>query len=137
MTWYYKKEEFTETPEEYQGFVYLITEKDSGKKYVGKKNFWKPAYKTVKGKRKRIKKESDWRDYFGSSKDLQEAVEANGNDKYHREILHLCKKKGHMSYLELKEQIDRGVLFDDSYYNAFVGAKINASFVKDLEIEKI
>lgn len=40
--WYYENEEYNETPEEYQGFVYVITELDTNKKYIGKKNFWRP-----------------------------------------------------------------------------------------------
>ena len=40
--WHYNNKLFETTPEEYQGFVYEITEIDTGKKYIGKKNFWKP-----------------------------------------------------------------------------------------------
>ena len=40
--WYYNNELFELTPEEYQGFVYQITELHTNKKYIGKKNFWKP-----------------------------------------------------------------------------------------------
>ena len=78
-------------------------------------------------------KESDWRDYFGSSEELKSLVESNGGDKYHREILHLCKSKGAMSYLELKEQVERDVLFRDDYYNEFIGAKIHSKHVTDLK----
>jgi hypothetical protein len=31
-----------------------------------------------------------------------------------------------MSYYELKEQVDREVLFSDEYYNEFIGCKIHA-----------
>ncbi len=37
--WYYNGEVFEETPEEYQGFVYEITELDTGMRYIGKKFF--------------------------------------------------------------------------------------------------
>ena len=40
--WYYNNKEFNETPEEYQGFVYEIRELSTNKKYIGKKNFWRP-----------------------------------------------------------------------------------------------
>ena len=36
MAWFYDDKLFEETPEEYQGFVYQITEVDSNKKYIGK-----------------------------------------------------------------------------------------------------
>ena len=106
--------------------MYLIEEIDTGMKYVGKKLFKKPAYRQVKGKRKKYQKDSDWRDYFGSSKSLQESLEERGPEGYRRIILHLCKKKGMMSYLEMKEQIEREVLLRDDYYNAFIGGKIHA-----------
>jgi hypothetical protein len=51
--WYYKSKEYDETPEEYQGFVYLIAELDTNKKYIGKKNFWKPKVLPKNSKRSR------------------------------------------------------------------------------------
>lgn len=133
MTWLYENKEYNDTPDrtEYVGFVYLITELDTGKKYVGKKLFHRPTKRTVtlkngKKRRKTFYIDSDWRDYFGSSTHLQESVEKNGIDKYKKEILRLCKKKGELSYYEAKEQFDRGVLFSDEYYNEFIGCKIHA-----------
>lgn len=132
--WHYNGEVFEETPKEYIGFVYMITEKSTNKKYVGKKLFWKPKYTKPRGAKRRIKTmvPSDWHEYFGSSKQLQENVAENGGDKYHREILYLCKTKGAMSYLEMKEQIDRNVLFSADYFNEFIGGKIHSRHVKEL-----
>ena len=43
MTWTYQGKEFTsEDINDYQGFVYLITNLENGKKYIGKKFFVKP-----------------------------------------------------------------------------------------------
>ena len=53
--------------------------------------------------------ESDWRDYYGSNKHLQEDVKKMGEDFFHREILHICKTKGECAYMEAKEQFDREV----------------------------
>jgi hypothetical protein len=131
--WTYDNEEFSETPEEYQGFVYLITELDTGKKYIGKKNFWSTRkLPPLKGKtRRRTKKsESDWRDYFGSSEEVKSLVESKGTDNYKREIIRLCKTKGEMSYYEAKEQFDRDVLLNDEYYNEFIGCKIHSKHVR-------
>lgn len=127
--WYYQNKEFTETPEEYQGFVYLITNKKTGMKYVGKKTFWSVRRIKQKGKtrRKVVRKESDWRKYYGSSATLQEDIETNGVDDFHREILHLCKTKGECSYYEAKEQFMRDVLMDETYYNSWISCKIHAS----------
>lgn len=131
--WLFKNKTFDETPDrkDYIGFVYLITEIDTGKKYVGKKLFHKPTKRTVTLKngnkrRKTFYVDSDWRNYFGSSTNLQESVTKNGIDKYKREILRLCKKKGELSYYEAKEQFDREVLFSSDYYNEFIGCKIHS-----------
>lgn len=130
--WYHNNKEFNLTEDElseYVGFVYLITERDTGKKYVGKKFFWAtrrlPPLKGQKRKRT-VKKQSDWMDYYGSSETLKILVEHKGGEAYYREILHLCKTKGECSYLEAKEQFDRDVLLRDDYYNAFIGCKIHA-----------
>lgn len=130
--WYLKEKSFEPSEDElsqWVGFVYLITEKETGKKYVGKKFFWSTRkLPPLKGKtRKRIKKvQSDWMKYYGSSEELKQLVEERGGDAYHREILHLCRTKGECSYLEAKEQFDRGVLLSDEYYNEFIGCKIHS-----------
>lgn len=130
--WIYQGEQFEPDEEmlkEYAGFVYLITEKETGKKYVGKKLFWNSKILPVTKKRKRrqrTKVESNWRDYFGSNKTLLERVESCGTTEYDREILRLCKTKGECSYYETKEQFDREVLFLDEYYNGIINCRISS-----------
>ena len=135
--WYYNGKEFTETPEEYQGFVYQITEKDTGMKYIGKKFFWKPKTlpKTKKRKRKiKTRAESDWRKYFGSSKEVKLLIEEKGQDNYHREILRMCRTKGACSYYEMKFQLENDVLLKpNEYYNAFIGGKIHRKHILGLQ----
>ena len=88
-------------------------------------------------KRKRtVLKESDWQSYYGSSEEVKQIVEEKGGGNFHREILHLCKAKGELSYLEAKEQFDRGVLFSDEYYNEFIGCKIHSKHVKGLTADQ-
>ncbi len=112
--WLYNEEEFTsDMIGDYVGFVYLLTDLKSNKKYVGKKIFIsKRRLKPLKGKTRRRTKlvESDWQKYYGSSEEVNALVEEQGPDTFKREILHLCKSKGEMSYLELKEQMEREVL---------------------------
>ena len=132
--WLYDGKQFLHTPEQYQGFVYVITEVDTNKHYIGKKNFWKPKTLPINKKRKRkvrTRTESDWREYYGSSKEFSLLVEKKGKDNFKREIIRLCKTKGEMSYYEAKEQFDRNVLFSNEYYNEFIGCKIHARHVKD------
>ena len=88
--WYYNNEHYDTTPEDYQGFVYLITELETNKKYIGKKNFWKPKILPITKKRKRrvrTRVESDWKTYTGSSEKVTTLVESRGLDKFKREIL--------------------------------------------------
>ena len=134
--WYYRNTSFKETPEDYQGFVYEITELRTGKKYIGKKNFWKPKTLPKNSKRKRrirIRVESDWRSYFGSSGVLNQLVEEQGDQNFKRVILKLCKTKGEMSYYEAKLQFENDVLLNDEYYNEFIGCKIHAKHLKGIE----
>ena len=129
MTWYYKNKEYNQTPEDFQGFVYCITELDTGKKYIGKKNFWRPKTLPItktRKRRSRTRVESDWKTYYGSSKEVQLLVEEKGCDNYYREIIKLCKTKGEMSYYEAKEQFARDVLLNNDYYNEFIGCKIHS-----------
>ena len=131
--WVYNNKEFSETPDEFQGFVYIITEKDTGKKYIGKKFFWKPKVLPVTKTRKRrvrTRVESDWRTYYGSSKEVQTLVEEKGKDNYIREILKLCKTKGECSYYEAKYQFEFDVLLSDEYYNEFIGCKIHSKHIR-------
>lgn len=134
--WFYQGKEFTsEMIGDYTGFVYMITDKSNGKKYIGKKLFKsKRKLPPLKGKTRRRTKivESDWQDYFGSSDEVKSLVEEHGRDNFEREILHLCNTKGHMSYLELHEQMKRHVLLDDNFYNGIVQVKIHRSHVKGL-----
>ena len=131
--WIYKDEPFTsEDIGDYIGFVYLLTDPE-GKKYVGKKLLVsKRKLPPLKGKTRRrtVIKESDWKKYYGSSEEVQNLVESN--IPFKREILHLCKTKGELSYLELKEQIDRKVLLRSDYFNGIIQCKIHRSHVKEI-----
>jgi len=140
MEWVYEGKKY-ELPKDYDhkdvyGFVYLITNRATGRMYVGKKFFWSkktlPITKTRK-RRKRLLVESDWKNYYGSNTYLKEEVEKQGDEMFHREILHLCKTKGECAYMEAKEQFDRDVLIDDKYYNGIINCRIGAQSVKNLK----
>ena len=127
--WYYNNELFEITPEEYQGFVYQLTEINTNKKYIGKKNFWKPKVLPINKTRKRrvrTRIESNWKEYYSSSNEVCQLVEQYGKERFKREILKLCKTKGEMSYYEAKLQFDHNVLFRDDYCNNFIGCRIHA-----------
>ena len=114
-----------DVPEGMEGFVYLITNLENGKKYIGKKTFWERRKDKKTGRRK--KKESSWRDYFGSCDELIEDVERLGKDKFRREILYLCPHKKSMSFYETMEQFKRDVILREDYYNTNVEGKFFSS----------
>ena len=127
MCWKYNNQEFTETPKDMEGFVYIITNLTNNKKYIGKKHFWTRQKDRKTGRRKT--KESDWQKYFGSCDELIEDVKNLGGDKFLREILYLCPHKKSMSFYETMEQFKRDVIFKEDYYNTNVEGKFFSSEV--------
>jgi len=132
LSWQYNNTDFTEEQiQDFYGFVYLITNTSSGKKYIGKKFFYSTKTKQVKGKKKKIKVPSDWQTYYGSSDILKQDVLSLGHDQFTREILHLCHSKGECGYLEAKEQFVRGVMESEDYYNTWIMVRVRKSHIKD------
>ena len=139
MTWLYESQEITAIPEEYAGFVYLITNKLTGRMYVGKKlsKLQKTTYKIIKLKngkkrRKKIKGkiDSDWQTYYGSSPELTKDIELLGSENFSREILYYCRSKAECSYIEAREQFSRRVLESDEYYNGHIQVRVHGSHIK-------
>jgi hypothetical protein len=130
--WYYNNKPFEPDEEflkDYVGFVYQITERETNKKYIGKKFFWSTKkLPPLKGKklRRKVTTQSDWQKYYGSNAELKMLVEDKGGDLYHREILRLCTTKGECSYYEAKMQFEKDVLLSDEYFNEFIGCKIHS-----------
>lgn len=132
MTWLYNNEPFLD-PGDNWGFVYIITNKLNGKKYIGKKFFWSTKRKQVKKVRKRYKAESDWKTYWSSSEELKADVAALGEENFTREIIHLCKSKGTTNYLEAKEQFQKAVLENkEEWYNSWIMVKVSRSHLNKL-----
>jgi hypothetical protein len=121
-------------PEEYLGFVYLIHNETNNKSYIGQKKFWftktLPPLKGNKRKRKKLV-ESDWKDYTGSNEKLNTDIQ-NGHI-ITKTIIRLCHSKFEMNYYELKEQMDREVLFNENYYNGIINVRISRPDKKLLE----
>ena len=130
--WLYKEQPLEVIPDNAYGYVYLITNNSTGRKYIGKKLFWFKKTKVVKGKRKRLKVESDWRTYWSSSDEVQKDVKELGEDLFTREILHICSNKGMCNYLEAREQMDRRVLESKDYYNGTIQCRIHKTHIKEI-----
>jgi hypothetical protein len=134
MTWLYQNIPVETLPETCVGFVYLITNNLTGRKYIGKKlaKFSKTTYRTVKQKngikkkkRTRSKIDSDWQQYYGSSAELSADIEKLGTDNFTREILFYCASKSECSYIEAREQFSRRVLESQDYYNGHIQVRVH------------
>ncbi len=120
MSEWLSTEEFT--PEEYFGFVYRITNLQSGKFYIGRKQLSSTTTKALtkkelleqtdkrSSKKKKVTKESNWKNYWGSNKALLEDVKTLGKENFKREILTLCRTKKELTYYEMHHQCMYGVL---------------------------
>lgn len=118
---------------EYPTFVYRITNLTSGKFYIGYKQTFFVKTKQVKGKKKKVKVESDWKTYWSSSEELQADVAALGEASFRREILYLCKSVSMASYLEMREQIDHRVLERPTEtYNGIINARVSRMHLKNV-----
>lgn len=121
-----KWENVPDNIEDYVGFVYLIINETNNMKYIGQKKFWfTKTLKPLKGKKRKRKKivESDWIEYTGSSEKLN--FDISNGDKIKKIILRPCKSKWEMNYYELKEQMDREVLFKENYYNGIINVRMS------------
>ena len=134
MTWLYNNQLIETLPDDCVGFVYLITNNLSGRKYIGKKlaKFSKTTQRTVKlkngtKKKKKIrsKVDSDWREYYGSSPELTSDIQKLGTENFTREILFYCNSKSECSYIEAREQFSRKVLESQDYYNGHIQVRVH------------
>jgi hypothetical protein len=139
MVWLFENSHVEVLPEDCVGFVYLITNNTTGRKYIGKKlaKFSKTTYKVVKQKngikkRKKIRSkiESDWQLYYGSNDQLNQDIQQLGTSCFTREILYYCRSKAECSYIEAREQFNHRVLESDNYYNGQISVRVHGSHIK-------
>jgi hypothetical protein len=130
MTWFYQNIPVETLPEDCIGFVYLITNNLSGRKYIGKKLATVTQKNGIKKKKKvRSKVDSDWRDYYGSSDNLTADITLIGTENFTREILYYCTSKAQCSYIEAREQFSRKVLESTDYYNGHISVRVHGSHI--------
>ena len=134
MTWYNNGVPFEDDGTHF-GFVYLIENLITNRKYIGRKYFSKAGVRQVNGKKRKIRKTSDWENYFGSNETLKAEVAELGEHNFRRTILHLCKNKSECSYWETFEIFTRHCLLDELYYNEWVSAKIRKAHLKNVQLQ--
>jgi hypothetical protein len=141
--WYFKGSQvksIEDIPEGAIGFIYKITNNITGKFYIGKKSLYSNRKKKISNREKKklgmvnkdgsatdatrvktVTKESNWFKYYGSSKELKEDIDKEGQVNFHREILEYCCTKKYMTYSEVAHQIKQDVLTNNSYNGNILG----------------
>lgn len=116
------------------GFIYVITNTVTNKKYIGKKQCLTVLKrKPLKGKKNKRHEvvETDWKTYTSSSLELNEDIELYGKDKFKFDIIKWCESKAELAYFEAKMQFECNVLFSDDYYNGIINCRLCRFKIKD------
>jgi hypothetical protein len=131
---------------EYEGYIYITTILDTGRKYIGKKNFFHntnvklgkkelanlPTARGKKPSKKKVTKESDWKTYYGSAQEIKDSVKQYPKERITRTLIRLCKTKKELTYYECKYLFDYNVLEPNS---GFINDNILGKFYsKDLVV---
>ncbi len=137
--WLYKNKVLDEAPEGYFGFVYSITNNDTGKQYIGRKYFGSTRRVKVKGKtrRKVVRKDSNWKEYTGSSKELNQDIKQLGKLHFKFIILILGKTKGQVNYLEENLHHRFHVASNELFYNDCIGPRRFGNVKIDIDTKQI
>lgn len=131
MHWTYQNQSEFEIPTGAFGFIYKITDIETGRKYIGRKYLTrakttskrvlkKDGTKTTKTKKSRV--ESDWHDYMGSCLPLLDEIKKKGKDSFKFEIISFGFTRGQVNFLECWAQMKCDVLTDPAYYNDAIGS---------------
>ena len=129
--WLYNEKPFeSDDILDYFGFVYLIDCDTTGRKYIGRKYFW--SFRTPKGKSRKVKSESDWKNYYGSCPELKEDVDKYGRESFSRTIISLHKTKGKTNYEETRQLFVNNVLTEalDNGTPAFYNSNVMSRYFR-------
>ncbi len=137
--WLYKGKEVVDDDivDSYVGFIYMITQKSTGKLYIGKKLLTSAGTKTINGKKKKIRKMSDWKTYWSSSPTIKDIIKEHGTNDFEREILVFCSSKGSMLYNEELALYMVGALESDKWLNSNIRSKVYSNWVKPDESNQL
>ena len=129
--WLYQNKqikELSDMPEDIFGFIYEVTHLPTGRKYLGKKQLISVTKKALgkkelalltdkrASKKKIVKKESDWKTYYGSHSEIKSLIKEGKQSEFSREILIFTPNKKLHTYYENKFLFIKGVIEPDSNY---------------------
>ena len=133
--WLYKEKvinSIDDFPTDTFGYIYIVTHTPSGVSYLGKKSLYHnvkrkltkkelaemPVTRGRKVLTEVVKKESDWKTYFGSAKPILALIKDGKQEEFTRQILQLVPNKKLLTYYECKYMFTHGVLENpDKWFN--------------------
>ena len=121
------------------GFVYRITNLQTGKQYIGRKYFVQKRKPRTGTSKRRVTSESDWKKYYGSSPELKADVKQFGRENFKREILSLHESLGKVNYEETKQLFLNNVLqetLEDGTPKFYNSNNLGLYYRKDYFIEQ-
>jgi len=129
--WLYEGKPFTSDDiGDFFGYVYRITNLQTGKQYIGRKYF--TQRRKPRGGKRRVTSESDWKKYYGSSDELKRDRKLLGNDLFKREIISLHTTLGKVNYEETRQLFLNNVLTEatDDGSPAFYNSNILGRYMR-------
>ena len=155
-TWWYEGKiitDISDMPDNTYGFIYEVLHKPTDRKYLGKKVLFfernvrlgKRETEALKEERKakgiggrvpakkKVVKESDWKDYYGSHKDIVELVKDGKQFEFERKILTFVPNKKLLTYYECKYLFIKEVLEERNNYinDNILGKFYKKDFIND------
>jgi hypothetical protein len=136
-------------PEGTYGFIYEVIYKPTDVRYIGKKVLYfernkrlgKKALKALQEERskqglrgrtptkQKVITESDWKDYFGSQKEiLTLSKKDNSSKNWEKRILQFVPSKKLLTYYETKYLFEKGIL--ENKYSAHINDNILGKFFR-------
>jgi hypothetical protein len=146
--WLYKEKvinSIDDFPTDTFGYIYIVTHTPSGVSYLGKKSLYHnvkrkltkkelaemPVTRGRKVLTEVVKKESDWKTYFGSAKPILALIKDGKQEEFTRQILQLVPNKKLLTYYECKYLFIHGVLENpDKWFNDSILGKFYTSDFK-------
>ena len=127
------------------GFIYIVKNNETNKSYIGKKVLYhnkkvkltkkEIAELTGVGRKpttKIVTKESDWKTYYGSNKEVMDLVKTGKQNIFTRQIIQLASNKKLLTYYETQALFTYKVLeHPELYYNDNILGKF---YTKDFNI---